>query len=227
VTAVEARRAAELAPNDAPMQLFAGMLVVPMDPAGGAALSKRARDLDPLSGIVAATHGWILQIGGRLSDAERVGREAVALAPELGFAHALLGTTLLREGRAADALASFEQGIAAGDRDMSYMGAGIALARLGRVAEARRYLAKLEADSRTRYVIGDWAAKLALELGDRDAALSWLERAADAGSNYLRLIDLDPQFAVLRGDPRFEAVRRKAGLVDAGLSGHAARTTGR
>jgi serine/threonine protein kinase/tetratricopeptide (TPR) repeat protein len=213
-TARAARRGAELAPNDPLTQLFTAFRVAPVDPSAAATFSARARDLDPLAAILAAVHGLMLQMAGRLVQAERVGREAVALAPEFGLVHAILSTTLLREGRAAEALAAAQEGIAGGDKDMSYMVAGMALARLGRKAEARTYLTKLEADSQTRYVIGDWVAKLCLELGDRDAAMSWLERSAAAGSNYVRLIDVDPQFAVLRGNPRFEAVRRKVGLVE-------------
>jgi hypothetical protein len=97
---------------------------------------------------------------------------------------------------------------------MSYMGAGMALVRLGRTDEARRYRAMLEDDARKRYVIGDWVAKLCLALGDRNGALSWLERAVAEGSSYTRLTDVDPQFAVLRGDPRFEAVRKRIGLAN-------------
>ena len=213
-TAREARRGADLAPNDPLTQLFTAFRVAPVDPSAAAIFSARARDLDPLAAILAAVHGLMLQMAGRLAEAEQVGREAVALAPEFGLVHAILSTTLLREGRAVEALAASQKGIAGGDQDMSYMVAGMALARLGRTTEARGYRAKLETDSRTRYVIGDWVAKLCLELGDRNAALSWLERSAAAGSNYVRLIDVDPQFTVLRGNPRFEAVRRKVGLVE-------------
>jgi tetratricopeptide (TPR) repeat protein len=211
--AARARRAAAAAPNDVLVQLFGGLIVGAVDPAGGAAIEARARALDPLSGITAMSESMLLYYAGRMKDAERVAREAVALAPELGFAHAALGQALLRQGKNAEALAAYREGLALGDRDMSAMGAGIALARLGRTAEARRILETMERDARTRYVIGDWVARLCLELGERDAALTWLERAAEEGSNYTRFIDADPHFDPLRGDPRFEAVRRRIGLV--------------
>ena len=88
-----------------------------------------------------------------------------------------------------------------------------ALARLGRLEEARRIRVQLEAEARTRYIAGDWMARLYLALGDRDAALRWLERAAEEGSMYTLFVDMEPDFSPLRGDRRFEAVRRRVGLT--------------
>jgi serine/threonine-protein kinase len=217
-TADAARRAAAAAPNDPPVWLESGLFVTAVDPAGGAGLAAQAAERDPLDPIVGAAYGMMLAYAGRVGDAERVQRQAVALGGDVGFIHAMLGETLLREGHAADALAEFQRGIAGGDRDMSLAGAGVALAQLGRTAEARQYLARIEQASRSRYVIGDWVAKLCLALGDRAGALSWLERAADAGSTWTRFVDVDPAYAPLRGDPRFDAVRRRIGLGPAPLA---------
>ncbi|GLC25098.1 serine/threonine-protein kinase [Roseisolibacter agri] len=209
----EVRRAVDASPNDAMLQALGGFLVLLEDRDAGVAIALRTRDIDPLAGVVAAFPAWVLRYAGRTADAERLARQAIALQGDVGISHGTLGTILLDLHREADALAAFERGRAVGDRDLSTAGMGVALARLGRIEEARRVRAQLEAEARTRYVVGDWMAKLCLALGDRDGALAWLARAADAGSAYTMFVDLDPDFAALRGDPRFEAVRRRVGLA--------------
>jgi serine/threonine-protein kinase len=213
VRAALGRRAAELAPNDVPVQLFAGMLIAPIDPAGAVALCENALSLDPLSPVSWLSIALMQHFAGRGDDAERSARRAIQLAPDLGFAHSMLGLTLLDKHRDAEALAAFQQALASGDHDMAAMGAGLALVKLGRTAEARKYLAGMEDAATRRYVIGDWVARLALALGDREKALTWLERAAREGSSYTRLVDVEPQFRELAGEPRFEAVRRSVGLA--------------
>jgi tetratricopeptide (TPR) repeat protein len=194
------------------VQLVSGILVAAVDPAGAVAIEEHGVSVDPLSPISWLTTSFVQHFAGRSDDAERSARRAVQLAPELGLAHSMLGTALLDKHRDTEALESFQRAIPAGDRDMGAMGAGLALVNLGRTAEARRLLAQMEQDATHRYVIGDWVARLALALGERDKALDWLERAAREGSSYTRLVDVEPQFKVLAGEPRFEAVRRRVGL---------------
>ncbi len=208
-----AARAAAAAPNDALVQVLAASKVVATDPTAAVDIAGRARAVDPLSGVAAAAQAFMLRLAGRLPEAEQAAREALSLQPDIGFAHAVLGLILLDQGRATEALPAMKLAINGGARDWGYMGAGVALARLGRPDEARSYLRILEKDARTRYVIGDWVAQLCLALDDRDCALKWLEQAADEQSSYSILIDAEPAYAPLHGHPRFEAIRRKVGLI--------------
>ena len=53
-------------------------------------------------------------------------------------------------------------------------------------------------------------------LGDREQALYWLEKTMDEAyipRHYFNLITTNPDFDLLRGDPRFTAVIEKAGLT--------------
>ena len=43
-------------------------------------------------------------------------------------------------------------------------------------------------------------------LGDHDEAITWLERAYEAGYRRPVLAGMDPFFASLRDDPRFQAI---------------------
>jgi len=59
-----------------------------------------------------------------------------------------------------------------------------------------------------------WRACIAARLGERDAAVDLLTRALDAGYVYqVRFLDahVEPSFATLRRDPRFEMLLRPKG----------------
>jgi len=87
-----------------------------------------------------------------------------------------------------------------------------ALALAGDAAGARRELAGLEAEAGARYVDGFWLAIAYAALGDRPRALDWLERSLNAHSANAMTLAVDPGLASLRGDPRFAALARRAGL---------------
>jgi TolB-like protein len=51
-------------------------------------------------------------------------------------------------------------------------------------------------------------------IGDRDAALSWLERSAGRREMQLLYLKYDPAFDGMRSDPRYVALERRVGLID-------------
>jgi hypothetical protein len=48
--------------------------------------------------------------------------------------------------------------------------------------------------------------------GDRDAALSWLEKAVDERAPWLPELKMEPMYDPLRSDPRFTALLKRVGL---------------
>jgi hypothetical protein len=80
---------------------------------------------------------------------------------------------------------------------------------LGRPKEARPIVEALIAESKTRYVSGDYIAEALVSLGDKDGAIRWLERANEDRSQFMLLIRLDPRWRALRDDPRFIALANK------------------
>lgn len=88
----------------------------------------------------------------------------------------------------------------------------LAQALAGDAAGARREVAALEAEARTRYVDGFWLAIAYAALGDRSRALDWLERSLNARSANAMTLAADPGLASLHGDPRFPVLARRAGL---------------
>jgi len=88
----------------------------------------------------------------------------------------------------------------------------VALACLGRRAEADSVVRAVIADTAGAYVNPVWVAWGLLALDDRDGAIRWLERGAEERTAWVMWIHLDPDLAPLRGDPRFVALERRLGL---------------
>ncbi|HET9765862.1 MAG TPA: hypothetical protein VFS60_03385, partial [Thermoanaerobaculia bacterium] len=97
--------------------------------------------------------------------------------------------------------------------------AGVAALTTAPASEAprllyRRQLARLEAMQRTGAPAippGAWAFTHA-ELGEREAAFQWLDRALAERDPVLLLVRVHPAFDSLRGDARLEPLLRRAGV---------------
>jgi tetratricopeptide (TPR) repeat protein len=136
-------------------------------------------------------------------------RRALELDPNLPIAHYHLGRALVAMGRPEEALAVWKRGPQWGDETLTAIAR--TQAALGRQAEAHRILRQLEAEAQKRYVGPDDIAKIYLALGNRDAALRWLERAYDVRSAGLAWLASDTTWGPLRPEPRFQALMNKVG----------------
>jgi tetratricopeptide (TPR) repeat protein len=146
---------------------------------------------------------------------EVVGRPAEALAPidasirrgaAVPFVHYARGEALLALGRAREALESYRSAELAMP-DAARTGMGRAYAALGQPQRAIQFAKALEVDAGKRYVSKDYIAQIYAELGDKEQAFKWLDRAADDRSGYLTWLGVSPAWASLRSDPRFAALK--------------------
>ena len=84
-----------------------------------------------------------------------------------------------------------------------------ARARAGEPESAKAILRHVEAGPAGTFLQPPTVGLVHLALGNRDAALDWLERGYAERSWQTALINVNPEFDPLRGDPRFEALRRR------------------
>ncbi len=70
----------------------------------------------------------------------------------------------------------------------------------------------LKEQSKQRYISPVFLAMDYAVLGENDAALTWLEKAAEERSSWLAELGLDPVWDKLRSDPRFSDLMRRVGL---------------
>jgi tetratricopeptide (TPR) repeat protein len=82
----------------------------------------------------------------------------------------------------------------------------------GEPAKAQEILADLQDSDKYGYVRAFGVAMIYLGLGDRDQALTWLEKGCNDRDVWALMLKVDPIYADLRTDPRFVALLRTVGL---------------
>ena len=124
-------------------------------------------------------------------------------------AHFYLGEVFQFKGKLTDAIAEYQKSIELNNDPFSLAMLGQAYAREGKTDEARKVLARLIEEAKSRYVSPYALAVMLTALGDKAHAIDELERGYDEGGFYISLITVDPLFDPLRGDPRFGALVQK------------------
>ena len=165
---------------------------------------------DPLSSDVRRTLSMVQINAGLYDSALDNCRRALALDSEVFAANTRCEQALLHKGEAAEAIAMMEKFIAdtpvlkvGGGRGYGYL--GYAYAITGRRADAEVQVAKNTG-------LPQHQALIYGGLGDKDRAFEAIEELA-AMNPQRALSWLDrPELALLRGDPRVAALRRKFGL---------------
>jgi TolB-like protein/DNA-binding winged helix-turn-helix (wHTH) protein len=79
----------------------------------------------------------------------------------------------------------------------------------GRKGEALKLIDELKKRARQRYVSGFFFAEAYLGLGERDQALTWLERAYEDRDPWMVYINSYPGLDPLRSEPRFQTLLRR------------------
>ncbi|MEO8681898.1 MAG: winged helix-turn-helix domain-containing protein [Vicinamibacterales bacterium] len=174
---------------------------------------RRARDLDPLSVATNTDVGFVDYYSGRYDDALKQLRATIEMSPAFPLAHLWLGRTYQEQHDYKNALDEYTAAARVlGSWPVTMAAIGHLHAVSGRRDEARRVLGDLEELSRREYVTPYGVALVHAGLGDAASAFEWLDKAVADRSNWLVWLKLDPRFASLRGQPRFNALLRRVGL---------------
>ena len=210
----EYERAIELNPNYATAHYLLGFgILVPFGHFDqGIAEVKRAIQLDPVSAITNTNLALCYWLARRYPEAIDQSRKTLELDPNFLPARGLLGTSLLASGDSEGAIREYEKlyedGKAYDDIHAQYaalMSLAHAYALHGEREKAMQFLG--QARELERQAGGVYAydyAVLYLALGDKNAAMDWLERGYQAKKPPLAAIKVDPNLDALRRDPRFE-----------------------
>ena len=170
----------------------------------------RAHAADPLWPVVSTMECQVRFWRREFNDAAIVGRNAVALHPNLQAARAHYAQALEYSGRHEEALQQYQIASAL-DPELPWVRAleGACLARMGRTTEALSILHRLEQLRATEYVDAFHMAILRHALGQVDEAFEELERAGNENSAWLYSLMVDPRIDAFRSDARFEPLRNK------------------
>ena len=176
--------------------------------------AEQALNLEPFNSRFNALTGQFLVHAGRADDATARLQTTIALDPKHFLARMFIATAYIEKEMYAEAIAESKAAVDGTRRRISHALAilGYALAKSGRVAEARAVLDELVAASQSRYVSPYAIALLYNALGNRDQAFAWLERGYEARDHKMNLLKVDPKWNNLHGDPRFGDLLQRIGF---------------
>jgi TolB-like protein/tetratricopeptide (TPR) repeat protein len=212
----EYRTAIALSPSCESAHRFYAQFLAAMSRFGEAkSEADRACDVDPFCLTVATSAAWVRYTAGEFSTA--LDRSRHVLDMDAGYmpARRLLGVTLLAAGRPDEAVVELTAASGAGGDDpISLAWLAHAKALLGARDEAGAILAKLEADLPRVYVPAYHLALAHTGLGNREVALSLLERACTDREPAVMNLKVEPRFDPLRRDGRYDVLLRQLRLPE-------------
>jgi TolB-like protein/Flp pilus assembly protein TadD len=206
----EFERAIQLNPNYATARHWYGFLLGAMGRFDeGIAELKRAQELDPLSLIINADLGVVYTFARQYDKAIEQLRKTIEMDPRFYYAHWRLGRALQLKVHLKEAIAEYRKAVELNDDPAVVALLGQAYARAGQREEAKKTLADLSDDTKSRYVRAYSFALIYLALGNKERAIDELERAYCERAGDITFIKIDPLLDDLRGNPRFEALAQK------------------
>ena len=161
-----------------------------------------AAKVDPLSLDVARTRAAVLVDAGRPDEAIQTARRILAVDPEFYGTQRILARALVRQARFPEAIAILEKLGSWNDVLIAYI-----YASTGRHAEAEALASKHSGNP--AHLAGIYAG-----FRDKERTFGALDRMFADHDPMLPHVLVFPEFAFLRGDPRYQGLRRKLGLPD-------------
>ena len=175
---------------------------------------RKARESDPLSLILLTLESASLIGSGRPDEARERLQRIFDIEPDFWVAHMVQASLYFGEGKRAQGLAEMERADALADGSSQAAAAlGYVLARAGQTAQARVVLRRLEAQATQRYLPPTSTGLIHAGLGDKEAALSALERGLVVRDVRMTLVKQDSRWKLVHDDPRYVAVLRQMKLA--------------
>ncbi len=177
---------------------------------------RRAIETDTFSPTARTALAWRVYASARRYDqATQELTQLIGFDPNYGMAHRRLGICYILQGRYEEGLAEVRSGIPSVDPGpLALADLGHALAVVGRKSEAVAVLKELQQFSEKYYVDAARIALIHVGLGEKDQALSQLQKAYEQRDVGLVVLRADPRYDPLRDDPRFRELLRKMRLQE-------------
>jgi TolB-like protein/DNA-binding winged helix-turn-helix (wHTH) protein/Tfp pilus assembly protein PilF len=193
---------------------YAGLLAREGLFAPALAESERALALaaEPLSPSLGIDHASVLYLAGDYAQAAQTLRRTLAVAPS-EEALALLVASYAQQGRLDEALAQTRAWQDGAPSSRASATEAYLYGRADQSALAQQALLSMEEQARTEGADPLPLRALALAgLGDREQLLATLDAAYSERADFLTSLKVDPAYAALAGDARFEDLKHRIGL---------------
>jgi tetratricopeptide (TPR) repeat protein len=208
----EFRRAIELNPGYAPAHHWYGWHLALLGRNEDAlAEMRKAANLDPLSLNINSDLAELLLIAHFPDESIQQSRKTIDMDPGFPAAHNQLAQGYLAKDMYAEAIAELQKAILlSGDSPIFTANLARAYVETNRKVDAVELLNDLKRSSVPGYPLAAEIAMVYTALGDKDQAMTWLERGYEERFNPGVL--LRPCFDPLRSDPHFKDLVRRIGL---------------
>lgn len=173
---------------------------------------KRARELDPLSLTINSVLGRAYRDDRRYQESIDQCRKTLDLDPDFPLAHWCLGVSNVAMKHYAEAVTEMERANAVGTTPLYAGGLGYAYAAAGSRNKAKAVIDSLKQRADKTYMPSYFIASIYGELGEKERAFDWLQRAYDERDPQLPYLLVDPFMDPLRSDARFNALVSKFGF---------------
>jgi TolB-like protein/DNA-binding winged helix-turn-helix (wHTH) protein/Tfp pilus assembly protein PilF len=164
-------------------------------------LTSKAVELDPLSQIVLYRAGRVQYQARHYDQAADLYKQLLELNPNDQLGLYGLGLVYEAQGDMEKAILCFKKTQISDGFELA-----AAYAKAGRAAEAKAEFDKdlSHLEQAHAYVRPGLVAEYYTAIGDKDAAMSWLEKGFKERDSWLALLKVWPRFDPLRSDPRFQ-----------------------
>jgi uncharacterized protein (TIGR02996 family) len=211
----EFQRAILLNPNSVWARAgYADFLMALGQPEEAIAQRKRNEQIDPLSTFAVGAVAWELYWAGRYDEAIQQVQKVLVVSPTSYNGHLCLGLCLEQKHDFARAIEELQKAVDLSNDRMWIGFVAHARAVSGNKRGARKILAELERESLRTYVSPWWPAIVYPDLGEKDKAFFWLEKAYQGREHDLVFSKVWPMFDSLRSDPRYQDLMRRVGLPE-------------
>ncbi len=207
------KRAVELNPNLSEAYNWFGQLYTVLGQHDRAIKAmEKAERLNPQSASLSVAHTIVLRNARKVDRAIAKLRRAIALHPNNPTALAGFGWFIRDIEDTREVIANCRKAVELSQRQsLPVYALSYSLAVVGETKEARELLAELDERRQQQYVPPIYNSLIYIELGDRDAAFEWLERAFDEHDYWATYVRVEPRFDSIRDDPRFIALTERLG----------------
>lgn len=205
----EFRLALEMNPSSSrALNVYAGFLNAMGRPEEAISRVQQEREVDPLSLVAITDTAWQLYWSRHYKEAIAEARKVTEMNPNYFPAHVCLGLAYEQTHEFSSAISELER--AAGFcRGKCYGLIGQVSALSGDKAGAYGALKELQ----KRSYVSPWLVAIVYaELGEKEQALSWLEKAYRGREHDLAFAKVWPMFDPLLSDPRYQDLLRRVGL---------------
>jgi Flp pilus assembly protein TadD len=211
----EFQMALKLSPGDATVhQNYAVLLLGTGRTDGAIAEIGKAREIDPLSDVLASMSLWPLFEGHRFREAAEAARNVLNSNSDTQNTSTILGQSLFYLGQHEEGIAQIRRATELDPGNpfpLGWLGCLYGLA--GQKEQAREVLKRLDAMRQKQYIQPYSFAIVHIGLGEKDEAFRLLNKAVDERSDELLFVRVDPALDPLRSDPRFAALLKRMGVA--------------